>query len=169
MLNNLLRRLTEQKPKRRHLNIQISTVYKFNPAANETLSSTSASAAPAPAIKMAKPPTIDDIHRRAAQHPAFKNATLEIRHLDKGTLLVGFDKPKKIDTHVIVYPEQVYRSHKWYDLTERAQRYGIKIGIFQLRSDNKCVEITQNEQSFYLIDRQTLKLRHWSVVPISSI
>ena len=51
---------------------------------------------------------------------------------------------------------------------EHASKRGIKIGIFQLKSILKCIEIIKNTQALYVMDPGHLKLRHWSVVPDNS-
>ena len=129
--------------------LSLGTIYKY----------TVPVAPPAPVFKF------DDIVTLAKQHPDFRDATLQIRTFEPQTLFVGFDKPVKIATHVIVYPEQVYRSSQWYDLARHAEKRNVKIGIFQLREKKRCIEIIHHDQTIYLIDPSQLKLRHWSIVP----
>ena len=96
MLEKILHRLTsrEQSHKQYTKPLRMATSYKYTP--NEII--------PEPKLDF------NAILELAKQHPGFQTSTIKPCFLDQHALFVGFDKPARIATHVIVYPEQIYRS-----------------------------------------------------------
>lgn len=105
--------------------------------------------------------TVEVVQASLSKQPEFKGAEISLYTLPKGTKVLGFDKPRRYEGYVIVYPENVLSSTKWNTLLEQALKRRVQAGELQLSDTSRCLEVRRDDFLFYLVRPEMLRLVGW--------
>ena len=103
--------------------------------------------------------------------PAFKDSLIEICLIDKNIPLIGLTRHPKTEMimgGIFMYPESVYQSNEWDNLSIKAGKYQAGIAIFKPMTTVNCLKITLDRKTkshLYLINNRDVSPTQWLLQP----
>lgn len=151
MLNALLDLIFKKKSKqtvqkKRHLSI--STQYKY-PASNLPANTT---------------PDVSQLYKDVSNLPQMRNAHVSVCEIDKGTKFTGFNRPKKVLRHIVVYPNEAAEKDRT-NLLKVAQKNNLSVALLTSHTENQCIRVAKDKHVFFLIKPASVRLHSWVYKP----
>jgi len=132
--------------RKRHLSI--STQYRY-PASN---------------LPASKSSDVSQLYEDVTRLPQMRDAHVSVCEIDKGTLFTGFNRPKKVLRHIVVYPNEAAEKDRT-NLLKIAQRNNLSVALLASNQENQCIRVAKDKHVFFLVNPTSVKLHSWVYRP----